>query len=162
MTNHHNHVPSLHTCNDISTDNWHDMSFDDHFILSVQRSDRVRTAKIDLTHCQKYAPKLQQYFEVNCKLHRLGYCTRRDYLYRPKRELLKKFDGYSLRKKCRQRFNEQHQARQWFWMKKYKDEIMPARSLCCCIYATGGSMLKIRDVVEHVVSKRLSSGQVAI
>ena len=105
---------------------------------------------------------LQQYFEVNCKLHRLGYCTRRDYLYRPKRELLKKFDGYSLRKKCRQRFNEQHQARQWFWMKKYKDEIMPARSLCCCIYATGGSMLKIRDVVEHVVSKRLSSGQVAI
>ena len=36
MTNHHNHVSSLHICNDISTDNWHDMSFDDHFIRSVQ------------------------------------------------------------------------------------------------------------------------------
>ena len=35
------------------------LSFGGFFMRSVPRSDRVRTAKIDLTQCQKYAPIIE-------------------------------------------------------------------------------------------------------
>ena len=45
---HCKYVMMIHDC-DI-------LSFGGFFMRSVPRSDRVRTAKIDLTQCQKYAP----------------------------------------------------------------------------------------------------------
>ena len=56
MTCHANFLLKYHCKYVMMTHDCDDLSFGGFIMRSVLRSDRVRTAKIDLTQCQKYAP----------------------------------------------------------------------------------------------------------
>ena len=56
MTCHANYLLKYHCKYVMMTHDCDDLSFGGFIMRSVLRSDRVRTAKIDLTQCQKYAP----------------------------------------------------------------------------------------------------------